>query len=140
MFILLLIGKLLLSLVVTYIVVRIFKKPVSVILERIIPEEISFGWTKYTLFSLYVAGISSGTRVWDLERYIDPGFVGPEATFVLNTDRVALESYRAIVFTLQGVSSVLLVFFVVTLIAYVVVRIFEARTTRGENPHSGSGR
>ncbi len=40
-----------------------------------------------------------------------------------------LELYRTIIETLQGIASVLLVFFVFALVAYVIMRGFELRRT-----------
>ncbi|MCL4426413.1 MAG: hypothetical protein M1299_07840 [Firmicutes bacterium] len=131
MFIVLLLGTLLLSLLVSFVVTRMFTKPVSQMLGRIIPEDISAAWVKYIIFAMYIAGISNGVRVWDLERYLAPPVKDTEAmNLVLNANRIVLELYRTLIGTLQGISTILLLFFMVALIAYVVVRAFETRRER----------
>lgn len=46
-----------------------FSKPVQAILTRVIADEISSAWRRYLMFALFVVGISSGVRIWDLEKY-----------------------------------------------------------------------
>jgi hypothetical protein len=72
-----------------------------------------------------VVGISSGVRIWQLERYITP--INREGTdvIVLNLERWILEVYRTVIGSLQGIAWLLLVFFIFALIAYVIVRLFE---------------
>ena len=128
MFILLLIGNLVLSLVVCFFVIRVFRRSVAAILGRIIKEDISSSWVRYIVFATYVAGISSGVRVWDLEQYLAKVPPGEGAVaLVLNAERLVFESYRTLIGTLQGISGVLLAFFVVAIIAYAVVRAVEDR-------------
>ncbi len=139
MFIILLLVTFLIALGVSALVAHLFKGPISGIVQRIIAEEISSAWVKYMRFAIYVVGISKGVRVWELERYITPGFLskpgwqqnapGSEEgmPLALTTERWILEVYRTIIETLQGIAWMLLVFFVFTLLAYVVVRLLEAR-------------
>ncbi len=131
MFILLLIVTFAIAFLVSFIVTRIFYSAMQKILVRIIAEDISSAWLRYLVFAIYVVGISSGVRVWDLERYIMPresrGGEVIEA-LVLNTDRWILEVYRTIIGTLQGIAWMLLVFFLFALIAYVIVKIFEGKS------------
>lgn len=128
MFIALLLGNLALAVLVAYFVTRVFSASVSSILRRIISEDISAAWARYIMFAMYVAGISSGVRVWDLERYITPlGDGRGHLPLQLNADRLVLEAYRTLIGTLQGISGVLLLFFVVALIAYAVIRVVESR-------------
>ena len=128
MFIVLLVGSLCLSLVVSFFLARVFRQPVSAVIGRIVPEEIGSAWVKYILFAMHVAGISSGVRVWDIERYITPAAPGREGIAMeLNSDRIVFECYRTLIGTLQGISGVLLIFFVIAIIAYVVVRLVESR-------------
>ncbi len=128
MFITLLIVTFVIAFAVSLITVFIFKKPLNRILQRIIDDEISLVWSKYLIFAIYVVGISSGVRVWDLEKYITPSqkIEGAEI-IVLTADRWILEVYRTIIGTLQGVAWLLLIFFIFALIAYVIVKIFEGR-------------
>ncbi len=127
MFITLLIITFVIALVVSSIVVLIFAKPINAILARIISDQISGAWSKYLKFAIYVTGISSGVRIWDLEKYItEPRFKGSKI-IELNVERWVLELYRTIIGTLQGVAWMLLVFFVFALVAYVIVRAFELK-------------
>ena len=126
MFITLLAVTFAIAILVSFIVVKIFDKPLSRILDRIVSEDIGAAWVKYLKFAIYVVGVSGGVRVWDLEKYITPR---PEETevIVLNAERWVLEVYRTAVGTLQGIAWMLLVFFVFALIAFVIVRAYELK-------------
>lgn len=134
MFITLLIVTFLISLGVAAIVAAIFAKPIDQILQRIISDEISRAWVKYLKFAIYVVGVSSGVRIWQLERYITPPQIRDAQAIQLNRDRWVLEVYRTIIESLQGLAWLLLVFFIFALIAYVIVRVFELKKSRGEAP------
>lgn len=127
MFIILLLVTFIISFIVCSIIVRIFNRPLDSILNRLIEESISSAWLKYLKFAIYVVGISSGVRIWQLERYITPASGDRGEIIVLNSDRWILEVYRTIIGTLQGVAWLLLVFFVFALIAYVTVRAIEIK-------------
>ncbi|MCX5633588.1 MAG: hypothetical protein NTW93_07955 [Phycisphaerae bacterium] len=128
MFITLLAATFIISFVVSTIVVLFFSRPLDKILDRIISDQISGAWSKYLKFAIYVTGISSGVRIWDLEKYITKSQVYKDAEIVqLTTERWVLEVYRTIIGTLQGVAWMLLVFFVFALVAYVIVRVFEMK-------------
>ena len=130
MFLTLLLVTFVISALVSFVVVLLFTKPVEKILARIIADEISDAWVKYIKFGLYVVGISSGVRIYELERYITrPPFKDAEI-ITLTTERWVLEVYRTIISVLQGLAGVLLIFFIVALIAFVVVRIFELRRAK----------
>lgn len=128
MFITLLVVTFVIAALVAVAVARWFASPIERILSRIVDPEISFAWTKYLRFAVLVVGISSGVRIFQLERYITPVF-GPENAEILQLtrDRWVLEIYRTIIGTLQGIAWVLLVFFVVALLAFVIVRFGEGR-------------
>ena len=127
MFITLLVTTFLISFVVASIVVLVFSRPANKILARIISDEISKAWSKYLKFAIYVTGISSGVRVWDLEKYITKSQFEGSHIVQLTNERWVLEIYRTIISTLQGIAWMLLVFFVFALVAYVIVRAFESR-------------
>ena len=115
---------------VSAIVGRIFRGPIRTILDRIIADEISTAWVRYLHFAVYVVGISSGVRIHRLDNYILPFARGPEEKaeiLALNSERWVLEIYRTVIGKLQGVAWLLLVFFLVALIAYVIVRLFESK-------------
>ena len=127
MFITLLITTFVIAFVVSTIVVLLFARPINKILDRIISDQISRAWSKYLKFAIYVTGISSGVRIWNLEKYITkPHYDGSEI-IRLTAERWVLEVYRTIIGTLQGVAWMLLVFFVFALVAYVIVRAFEMK-------------
>ncbi len=117
------------SLLVCFIVAQIFKAPLQSILQRLIPEDISQAWLKYLQFAIYVVGISSGVNVWSIENYLSPDYNNDptQPLVALSSERWALEIYRTIIDTLSGIAWMLLVFFVIALIAYVIVRIFEGK-------------
>lgn len=126
-FLLLLIVTLVIAVVVSLLVIFAFKKPIDSIFARIIGEEISIAWRKFLTFALFVVGISSGVNVWKLERFIAPeteGTVRPELT----AQFWGLEIYRTIIDTLDGLAWALLVFFIATLIAFVIVKRGERKT------------
>jgi hypothetical protein len=127
MFITLLGVTFFIALAVAGTVTWLFHHSLRAILNRILTDQISQAWLRYLQFAIYVVGISSGVRIWELEKYITPHQRNEQA-LVLNTERWVLEVYRTIVGTLQGVAWLLLVFFVFALVAYVAVRIFESRT------------
>ncbi len=116
---------------------QLFKRPIGDILKRIVSEELGAAWQRYIVFAIYVVGISGGVRIYDLERYITaPAAPRGEAAepLTLTANRWTLEVYRTVIETLQSIAWMLLVFFVVALVAYVVVRGFEywaARKARG---------
>jgi hypothetical protein len=128
MFITLLLVTFVIATVVALIVAAWFANPIRRILGQIVDEEISFAWTMYVRFAVLVVGISSGVRIFQLERYITPSY-GPETSEILQLtrDRWVLEIYRTIIGTMQGIAWVLLIFFVVGLLALVIVRFGESR-------------
>ena len=127
MFITLLVTTFIIAFIVSTIVVLLFARPINKILDRIISDQISRVWSKYLKFAIYVTGISSGVRIWNLEQYITkPQYQGSEIV-QLTTERWVFEVYRTIIGTLQGVAWMLLVFFIFALVAYVIVRVFEMR-------------
>lgn len=127
MFITLLLVTFLIAILVSFVVVKFFDKPLEGILKRLIEESISYAWQKYLKFAIYVVGISSGVRVWELEKYLTPQNYEGAQIIELTYERWILEVYRTIIETLQGVAWLLLVFFIFALIAYVMTRASENR-------------
>jgi len=126
MFITLLLVTFIIALIVSFIISKLFQKPIATILNRIVAEDISDAWVKYLNFAIYVVGISTGVRIWKLEKYI-MGTGGDNEILELNMERWILELYGTIIGTLQGIAWMLLVFFLFALIAYVIVRLFETK-------------
>ena len=110
-----------LALSVSFIVARLFKRPIGEMLHRIIKDSISSAWQKYITFATYVVGISGGVRIYQLERYLEIPKEGA-LTLELTTERWTVEVFRTIIETLQSIAWMYLVIFIVALIAYVIVR------------------
>jgi hypothetical protein len=126
-FITLLAVTFLIAAAVSFAVAKLFAAPIESILRRIVPDEISLAWVKYLRFAIAVVGISSGVRIWDLEKYITAPMVKDAVIVELTGERWVLEVYRTIIGSLQGIAFLLLAFFAVALVAFVIVRIFEMR-------------
>ncbi len=129
MFFTLLVVTFLISLLVSTIVAALFSKPIRAMLQRIIQDEISAAWEKYLRFAIYVVGISSGVRVWDLEKYITPT-ARDGKLLELTQERWVLETYRSTISALQGTVMLLLAFFIFALLAFVIVRAFELKKSK----------
>lgn len=138
MFLGLLLVTFVLALSVSAVISSMFTDPLNRILKRIIADEISDAWLKYMKFAILVVGVSSGVRIYELEKYITaPAYMKDSQIVQLTGDRWVLEIYRTIIETLQGIAWMLLVFFVFALIAYVIVRLAEMRRkSADETPSS----
>ena len=122
-----------LALLVSFIVMRIFLNSINAILARIINDPIHTAWAKYTKFAGMVVGTSSGIRIYDMEKYITPlTYTANDKRIIieLTHERWFLEIYRTIIETLQGLAWMMLVFFMVSLIAYVIVRWSEIKYSK----------
>lgn len=133
MFLTLLAVTFLIAAACCFVVARVFDRPVHAILTRIVGGELGAAWHRYITFAIYVVGISGGVRIWELEKYITPRSKDTTAP-ALNLERWVLEVYRTVIETLQCTAWMLLVVFLVALLAFVIVRVFELRSARkGEN-------
>lgn len=132
MFIALLLAVLVLSAIVCFAVTLVFRKQVDRILQRLVGEDIYTAWSKYLLFAVYVVGISGGVRVWELDRYITP--LKDQQVIELTQERWFLEIFRTVIGTLQSVAWVLLLFFMVALIALMLVKGREMKRKMEEPP------
>ncbi len=120
-FLTLLLATLATAILVAGLVIRSFRRPIDRIMARIIGEDLASAWRKFLTFALFVVGVSSGVRIHQLEQFIRPeggDFTRP----VLTAEYWGLEVYRTIISALGGMAWTLLVFFVVALIAFVIVR------------------
>jgi hypothetical protein len=130
MFVTLLIVTFVVALGVSGLVVLVFSKPVGRILQRIVTDDISSAWLTYMKFAMLVVGVSGGVRIFELERYItpeSPGCKNGGQILTLSPERWILELYRTVIGSLESIAWLLLVFFVVALLAYVIVRLAELR-------------
>jgi len=128
-FLLLLVVTLVISLVVSLAVIFFFRKPVDRIFQRIIGEEIANAWRKFLMFALVVVGVSSGSSIWRLERFVENQGEGGSPA-VITVQAWGLEIYRSILQTLGGMAWALLIFFIVALIAFVIVKRGEAKAAK----------
>ena len=128
MFLALLVVTFLVATAVSSLVAFVFSKPAGQILNRIIGDTVSTVWRRYLLFALFVVGISSGVRIWDLEKYITKPAVSGAELVQLTPERWVLEVYRTIIGSLQGLAWALLLFFLCTLFALVIVQVFSKKT------------
>ena len=141
MFFSLLFATLLTSLATSTIVALLFRKSIGGILTRVLRDEISNAWQRYIMFAVIVVGLSSGVNLYKLEQYTEgsqgrwvdkPGVEKQHDEQewqppVLNNETWTLEIYRSIVGTIQGIAWALLVFFLVSLVACVIVSGQETR-------------
>ena len=70
MFLTLLLVTFVISLLVSFLVARLFERPIRQILGRLVPEDLTGAWHRYLTFAIYVVGISGGVGIWSLEQYI----------------------------------------------------------------------
>jgi hypothetical protein len=129
MFLSLLAATLLIAAAVSMSVAAAFRKPIIRILERLVGSELAPAWGRYVFFAVVIVGVSGGVRIYQLERYLSEAPQG-SAPFVLDGERWVLEVYGTIIGSLQSMAWMLLVFFLVSLVAYVLVRGFELRRER----------
>ncbi|MEX1257597.1 MAG: hypothetical protein WEG36_08270 [Gemmatimonadota bacterium] len=129
MFLSLLLATLLISLAVSLAVGATFRVPIGRILERLVGVELAPAWRRYVFFAVVIVGVSGGVRIYQMERYLSTEAPGG-TQLVLDRDRWVLEVYGTIMGSLQSMAWMLLVFFLVSLVAYVLVRGFEMRRER----------
>jgi len=125
MFITLLIVTFVIALAMSSLVALLFRKPIFKILSRLVTEELAPIWQRYILFATYVVGMSGGVPLWDIEKYATPDSDGK--LLQLTSERWIIEIYKSLIGSLQSIAWMLLIFFLFALIAYVVVRGFEAK-------------
>jgi hypothetical protein len=128
MFVTLLVVTFIIALAMSTLVVVLFRRPIIKILSRLVTEELAPTWQRYILFATYVVGISGGVPLWDIEKYVTPDKEGK--LLQLTSDRWIIEVYKSTIGSLQSIAWMLLVFFLFALVAYVVVRGFEAKQTQ----------
>ena len=131
MFITLLIITFAIALTTSTLVALLFRHPISKILGRLVTDELAPTWQRYILFATYVVGISGGVPLWDIEKYLTPDKDGK--LLQLTSDRWVVEVYKAVIGSLQSIAWMLLIFFLFALVAYVVVRGFEAKRSTSKN-------
>jgi hypothetical protein len=103
----------------------VFSRPVRKILGRLVSDDLAPIWQRYVLFAVLVVGVAGGVRVWDLEKYITPD--KERKVLAITSQRWGLEIYKTVIGSLESVTWMLLIFFIFTLVCYVVIRGFELR-------------
>lgn len=133
MFYALLIVTLGVALLTSVLVARFFSDAVLKILKSIIGPELAEAWRKYMSFAIVVVGVSGGVRIWDLEKFVPNG---RESALELNGVRWTIQIYRTVIDTLSQIAWVMLLFFLCTMVAYVIMRAVEARANErnGKTP------
>ena len=109
--------------IVSIIIANYFRNSIDAILRKIIVDDIYSAWHKYMLFAIYVVGISSGVKIWNLERFLNPIEDNCNG-LVLDTARWIIEVYRAIIGSLTGIAWLLLIFFIVCLVIVSLKKVF----------------
>lgn len=123
MFFILLLSTFAISLLVSYIVVKLFHKPTQKILSELSNQEMGDAWAKYLMFATYVTGVSGGVRPWAFEQYLNPDTRAKLVTY--GNERLALEIYKTVIGSLQSIIFVGVVFFFGSLIAYSITKRFQ---------------
>ncbi|MFA5880136.1 MAG: hypothetical protein WC860_08205 [Candidatus Margulisiibacteriota bacterium] len=119
MFLVLLILNFIIAAGISYLIIKIFDKSITGIIKRIIPEDISTGWILYLKLAIYLVGISGGVNIFKLEENLNRD----QLYFTFST--FILELYKTIFDTLRSISWLLLIFFFVSLIAYIFTKSIE---------------
>jgi hypothetical protein len=95
MFLTLLLVTFAVAIAVALLVSRMFTQPIDMILKRIIADAISAAWLKYMKFAILVVGISSGVRIYELEKYIVPARFDKENKLLELTSSAGYSKYTA---------------------------------------------
>lgn len=118
MFLTLLVVEILISLVIAWLIVRIFSQPIEKILHRISPDETSRAWLTYVKFAIYVAGLSGGVKITERD-------VADFEFRMFPSSRWAFEIYTTIIGALRSIFWFFAYLFIVLAIAFVIVRVVE---------------
>ena len=130
MFLSLLVALLAIAMLLTSVVVFTFHKPIQGIFNRLIGDALAESWVRFLTFALYVVGISSAVHGHRLDKYVTTQHDG-NLRAALNMNTWVLEIYQSVRSVLGGLAWSLMSFFVVALIAFIIVRAFELK--RGKN-------
>lgn len=144
--ILLLVLPLVCAIVISFCVVMVFGKPISAIFKRIFRNEISAWLIKYVKCATYLFGISGGlighlTEEYMPEKYLSEFALDSETPrlddefmseiehnlWILITIGVIMSRLAG---TLHAIAQMYLVLFVVSIIAYIAVKVTELRETQ----------
>ncbi|MCM2358928.1 MAG: hypothetical protein NDI77_12320 [Geobacteraceae bacterium] len=115
MFIMLLVVNLSIALIICLATAAVFRKMLAGYLRNYCSEEGSSIWVKFMSFLLCIIGITAGTRIWEVERYLVNG-----RTVELSREQMALEMYKTLIATLQICALMLFVFLTCAWIASLI--------------------
>ena len=138
MFVALFVASFVLALALAVTVAWISREAVDTVLRRFVADRaVRTGFEKYIRFAIVVVGISGGSRVRVLQEYLAASDLNKAAMAAQLTQEFwALEIYRTVVGTLEGIAALLLVCIFMALIAPLVVRMLklEPVKTHEEEP------
>ncbi len=124
----LLLPTFLVALLICFLIARLFQARIGAVFARLVGEPLHLAWQRYVVFAIYVVGLSSGVELEKIEAYVRPPLPTAETPpLTLDADRIALELYRTVIETLQGIAWMLLLVFLVLLIVYAIVRSSELK-------------
>ena len=141
MFVALFAASFLLALALSVTIAWISREAIDTILRRFVADSVvRRGFEKYIRFAVVVVGISGGTRVKPLQEYISAAEYNKAALQAALTQEFwAIELYRTVMGTLQGVAGLLLICIFLTLIAPAVLRMLKVEplraTSEPQKPH-----
>jgi hypothetical protein len=122
MFVALLIVTFLLALVISLGIAWVFTKPLELVLQRLVKTELTSAWSRYLRFTMIVIGVSSGTRIQPLERYINaPSWTKETLKAGLTQEYWAAELYHTVSDSIVGIAWLLLLFVVIGIIAFIML-------------------
>jgi uncharacterized membrane protein len=131
MFLILLVAEVILSLGISWCIVRILSQSIEKIISRITSDATSRAWLKFVKFAIYVAGVSGGVRLVekDVEEFLgmmERGIEGVDPLMYRYViARLAVEICGAAIGTLRGIFWFLSYFFIAVAIAFVIIRVTE---------------
>jgi len=114
--------NLLIALSISFLLIKIFDKSITGIIKRIIPEDINSGWILYIKLAIFLVGVSGGVNIFRLDEAIN---VRPQLFFSFSN--FILELYKTAFDTLKAITWLLLIFFIISLIAYIMIRAAESK-------------
>lgn len=142
-YLILLVFPLVCAVFISFCVVKVFEKPIFAISRRIIQDRINVAFTKYVKYATYLFGISGGLIGHWSEEYMLDNYLSEltldSQTSALNDDLMTdlRENLWLIMIcsmimvritgTLHAIAQMYLVLFVIALISYIIVKIFEQR-------------
>ena len=142
-YVILLVVPLVCAAVISFCVVKVFEKPIFAISKRIIQDRISLAFTKYVKYATYLFGISGSlfghlSEEYMLDKYLSELTLDSQTSAYndeLMTDiranvwliMICSMIMGRITGTLHAIAQMYLMLFVIALISYIIVKIFEQR-------------